>query len=61
MRRAHITITEREGLFDADMAGVQFGIKGAATAEEAIGRLVLLLSHPMGIKIHKERANSDEG
>jgi hypothetical protein len=60
MRRATIVVTRRGKAFDATLPG--FGtalytpkIEGASSEAEAIGRLVLLLSHPLGIKIDREK------
>ena len=59
MAKTHITVTQRgewsKAKFDASVAGLEFGIANANSAEEAIGRLILLLSHPLGIIIHREK------
>ena len=54
MRKSHILILRHANGFDAHIAGLTAGITNAESEAEAIGRLILLLSHPLGIKIERE-------
>lgn len=52
--KTHIRVVKRGDKYDAQVYGYVSGITGADSAEEAIGRLVLLLSYPLGISIEQE-------
>jgi hypothetical protein len=60
MRKTIIAVLRHAHGYDANVVGLTFGITNAATPEEAIGRLVTLLSHPLGVTIERETAEGME-
>lgn len=55
-----IVILKHKDGYDAYAYGITHRIYNADSAEEAVGLLVMLLSHPLGIKIFHETAEETE-
>lgn len=60
MRRATIVVMREGEQFGARLAGCEHEVHGRASAEEAVGLLVLLLCHPLGIRIEREKIDQKE-
>jgi hypothetical protein len=60
MAKTRIIILQHGNKFDAGVAGLTSVITNADSAEEAIGRLILLLSHPLGIVIEQEKTGEEK-
>ena len=59
MRKTTIAVLEHGGGYDASIGGYTAKVTNATTAEEAVGRLVMLLSHPLGLRIAHEKVTQD--
>ena len=57
----HIRVVKRGEKYDAQLYGCVSGITGADSREEAIGRIVQLLSYPLGIAIEQEEEETNHG
>ena len=59
MRRATIEVLKHGKQFDARVCGLTATVTNADSEAEAIGRLVLLLSHPLRVKILRETTDEE--
>lgn len=58
--KTFIRVVKRGDKYDANVYGYSHGITGADSEAEAVGRVVMLLSYPLGISIETEEEKEKE-